>query len=175
MDCFIFGNTVNKLPIPAYRFGSSGHRVLILAGVHGDEVEGVIAAHGLLARFAKSFTYKLHVDLVPAFNLDGVLAARRTNANAVDLNRNLPTNDWTEEVAEERYFPGLEANSEPENQALVGYLEEFKPEFVLSLHSWKPMLNVNGRCQKGEWKSATAVVSEPPLPSVVICSSLSIP
>ena len=148
MKSFVFGSTVNQLPIPGYSFGSSGRKVLILGGVHGDEVEGVVAAHGLLARFAKSFSYRLQVDLVPALNLDGVLAKQRKNTNGVDLNRNLPTNDWTREVAEERYFPGETANSEPENQALVSYIEEHRPEFVLTLHSWKPILNVNGRCHK---------------------------
>lgn len=148
MKSFIFGKTTSHLPIPAYSFGSSGHRVLILGGVHGDEIEGVIAAHGLLDKFCKSFSYKLKVDLVPAFNLDGVLNRSRVNQNGVDLNRNLPTSDWTSQVASERYYPGKEANSESENQALVDYIEEKQPQFILSLHSWKPMLNTNGRCKK---------------------------
>src|SRR5690606_14233919 len=76
-----------------------------------------------------------------------VLKKERKNSSGVDLNRNLPTNDWTNDVAEERYFPGPSAGSEPENQALVSWLETNKPQLVISLHSWKPLLNINGSCQ----------------------------
>lgn len=147
MQSFIFGRTATGLAIPAFKFGQSGPRVLILGGVHGDEIEGVNAAYGLLDHFARSFAYKMQVTLVPALNLDGVIHRQRQNANGVDLNRNLPTIDWTPTIAEPRYFPGKSANSEPENQALVTYLRTQAPSFILSLHSWKPMLNINGDCR----------------------------
>lgn len=130
----------------AEQHGIKGPKVLILGGVHGDEWEGVFAAKALQHHFLESFTYKLQLTLVPIFNLDGVLRGTRKNANSVDLNRNLPTNDWTAEVAEEKYYPGRQANSEAENQALVNWLTENQPRLVISLHSWKPMLNINGRC-----------------------------
>ena len=83
------------------------------------------------------------------FNFDGILAHERRNANHVDLNRNLPTKDWTAEVVTERYSPGAAAGSELENQALVQYLESAeKPVLIISLHSWKPMLNINGDCRR---------------------------
>ena len=148
-ESFMFGKTVNGLAIPAFRFGSVGPEVLILGGVHGDEPEGVAAAHGLLAEFLQSFAYRLQVFVVPAFNLDGVIAKERTNSNAVDLNRNLPTKDWTSVVAKPRYNPGPFAESEPENQSLVSFIRSRKLRFVFSLHSWEPMLNTNGDC-KGE-------------------------
>lgn len=147
MQSYVFGTSSTDLPIPAYKFGSAGARVLVLGGVHGDEIEGVWGALGLLRSFAEAFPFKLRLTLVPMFNVDGVLAKQRTNGRGVDLNRNLPTNDWTGEVASERYHPGPSANSEPENQALVKFLEEEKPHFVMSLHSWKPMLNINGHCR----------------------------
>ena len=147
MQSFVFGQTASGVPILAHNFGQTGPRVLILGGVHGDEIEGVWAAHGLLNAFAQSFPYKLRLTLVPAFNLDGVLGKERRNSRGVDLNRNLPTNDWTDKVATERYNPGPSANSEPENQALVKFIDSEKPAFILSLHSWKPMLNINGDCR----------------------------
>lgn len=147
MQSFIFGQTATKLPIPAWRFGRSGPRVLVLGGIHGDEIEGVIAAQGLLAHFASSFAYQLRLTLVPMANLDGVIRRERRNARGVDLNRNLPSKDWTNQVAEPRYYPGPVANSEPENQALVNFLNAEAPAFILSLHSWHPMLNINGDCR----------------------------
>ena len=145
-ESFVFGSTALGLPIPAYRWEAGGPEVLILGGVHGDETEGVVCAHGLYREFMKDFRFRLNLTLVPAFNLDGVLAKSRLNGNGVDLNRNLPSNDWNPQAFNERYPPGPHANSEPENQALVTYLAARKPRWVLSLHSWKPMLNVNGHC-----------------------------
>ncbi len=148
MQSIIFGQTASGLPIPAYHFGYEGPKVLIVGGVHGDEGEGVVAAYGLFRQFLTSFDYRLEITLVPALNLDGVIAKSRVNANGVDLNRNLPTNDWTNQVATPRYYPGTSAGSEPENQALMRYMEANEPSFILSLHSWQPCLNINGNCRK---------------------------
>ena len=142
----LFGHTANGLPIASFRWETGGPEVLILGGVHGNEVEGVIAAWGLYEQFLNGFDLKLNVTLVPEFNLDGILAKSRLNGGGVDLNRNLPTQDWNPQAFNERYPPGPSANSEPENQALTEYLQKRSPRFVLSLHSWKPLLNVNGNC-----------------------------
>ncbi len=146
MKTFFLESTANNLPIPGYRFGSTGPRVLILGGVHGDEPEGVEAAYGLLRRWSKSYAFRLQTRVLPAFNLDGVIRNQRTNAHGVDLNRNMATNDWSREFTNPRYNPGPSANSEPETQALIHLIENFKPSLLISLHSWHPMLNVNGNC-----------------------------
>jgi len=146
-EVFTLGKTAVGLPIPAYRWMKGGPEVLILAGVHGDETEGVVCAYGLLQEFFLHFSFRLNLTLVPSLNLDGVLAKSRLNRNGVDLNRNLPSKDWNPKLFQDRYPPGPFANSEPENQALVSYLQEKKPHWVLSLHSWKPILNVNGDCR----------------------------
>lgn len=144
---FILGKTATGLPIPAYRWETGGPEILVLGGVHGDESEGVVCAYGLYEELSKNFPFKLNLTLAPAFNLDGVLAKSRLNGNGVDLNRNLPSNDWNPKAFNERYPPGPHANSEPENQALVSYLSARRPRFILSLHSFtKYLLNVNGDC-----------------------------
>lgn len=152
MKSFIFGKTAMGLPIAAYRFSNYGAnnpaKVLILGGVHGDEIEGTVAAHGLVESLLQSFPYNLDLTLVPALNLDGVLHRTRTNFRGVDLNRNMATKDWSPVVKTPRYHPGPHANSEPEVQALARFIDEEKPQFVLSLHSWHPVLNVNGDCMK---------------------------
>ncbi|GIL17881.1 MAG: murein peptide amidase A [Oligoflexia bacterium] len=151
LTSFIFTQTTSGLPVIGYQFGKqdpSFPKILILGGVHGDEKEGVVAAHGLYTRFSQNFSYRLNICLVPAFNLDGVLEKTRTNARGVDLNRNLPTKDWSPEIKGPRYNPGPTPNSESENQGLVKYLEQEKPNLIVSLHSWNPVLNVNGDCLK---------------------------
>lgn len=147
MKTSIFTYTSKGLPVLAYEFNNNGPEVLILGGVHGDEVEGVIAAQELLKHFMNSYPYKLNITLVPQFNYEGVVFKTRGNGNGVDLNRNLPTKDWSSEVATPRYHPGPFAGSEKENKGLIEYLEKKKPSFVLSLHSWHPVLNVNGNCR----------------------------
>lgn len=149
MKPWIFGKSALGIPVMAYSFGTTGPKVLLLGGVHGDEPEGVALAANLLAEFTKKFDYKLQMTLVPVFNPDGQIMHKRTNGNGVDLNRNMPTKDWTSEARAERYSPGPSAGSESESKAFAKFLNEQKPDLIISLHSWEPMLNTNGDC-KGE-------------------------
>lgn len=144
----IFGKTESGLTITSHHFGRGTFHVLVLGGVHGDEVEGVVLANALLGHlldpsseiFSKP---KLRMTLVPTFNLDGVLAKTRGNARGVDLNRNLSTKDWSPVATTARYQPGPAPLSESENRSLTTFIENEKPNFIISLHSWKPMLNIN--------------------------------
>ncbi len=161
MKMINLGLTKLKLPVSSYLFtyqndqdstfaAEFGHfleshpRVLILGGVHGDEPEGVVAARGLIYEFQKSYQFHLNTLVVPEVNPEGVLLKTRGNSNKVDLNRNLPTQDWSPIAATERYNPGPSPLSEIENQILVNLIKEFSPHVIISLHSWKPMLNTNG-------------------------------
>lgn len=146
MRAFFLEETANGLPIPAYDFGANGPQVLVLGGVHGDEREGVEAAYALCNRWRNGFAYGLRITVIPAFNLDGVIRHQRVNGHGVDLNRNMATNDWSPKITNPRYNPGPSPNSEPETRALIAWLEKNPPSLILSLHSWKPMLNVNGDC-----------------------------
>ncbi|MCX7674413.1 MAG: M14 family zinc carboxypeptidase, partial [Bdellovibrionaceae bacterium] len=126
------------LPIEMHSWGATSGQlpnVLILGGVHGDETEGVTAALGLLRELQKpeNHSWPFHLHLIPRFNVDGVLLKTRSNFHGVDLNRNLPTKDWTAEVKNPRYQPGPYPLSEPENQALVRLLDELKPALIISL------------------------------------------
>ena len=120
--------------------------VLLLGGVHGDEVEGVILARGLINKLMDKPIKHLNVTVVPEFNIEGVLLNTRQNYAGVDLNRNLPTKDWSDGFTKIRYYPGSKPCSEPENKNLNHFLETESVNYIISLHSWKPMLNVNGNC-----------------------------
>lgn len=153
MEIFKFGETHLKIPIHAFSFqpkgglapqtGKKAH-VLIIGGVHGDEPEGVVAAKGLLEKFRQAYEFDLKITVVPEFNPEGILLKQRMNSNKVDLNRNLPTKDWSPIAAKERYYPGPAPLSEKENQALVDFLKNNKIDLIITLHSWNPMLNTNG-------------------------------
>lgn len=146
---YSIGNSAHGLPIKAFEFGSPQlPTVLCLGGVHGDEIEGVTLAWSLWDEFIKSYLLKINLILIPEFNPDGVLYKTRCNANNVDLNRNLPTKDWTAQVLNPRYPPGSHAASEPETQAFLEFWNSKKIEFVFSLHSWNPLINTNGPCDQ---------------------------
>lgn len=136
--------------------------VLVLAGAHGDEVEGVWLVEELRTRWSKHFPWKrVGAVLWARANPDGAALGQRWNGRNVDLNRNLPTRDWTPEVKNPRYPPGPSAASEPETGALVRLLDACAPRAVLSLHSFdKPQVNANGSDATGvrPWAEALAAV-----------------
>lgn len=141
------GMSAGNRPVYGARFAGKGPRVFLLGGVHGNETEGVAATAGFHDEFASGNRLAdLHCDLlfIPVLNPDGFLAFSRHNGNAVDLNRNMPTRDWVQNSPGEKYYSGPAAGSEPETQLLLRLLNDFQPDFILSLHSWKPMFNING-------------------------------
>jgi hypothetical protein len=85
-----------------------------------------------MRRWIAGFPLRLRVTVVPALNIGGVLRSRRVNTRGVVLNRNMATNDWSPEIASSAYHPGPAPNSEPETRALVTWLNDHRPVFVLS-------------------------------------------
>ena len=117
-----------------------------MAGVHGDETEGIFAL-GRLFEWLKTKDIPLPLVVVPVLNVDGHKAGTRANANGVDLNRNLASDNWQAEQRSEKYRPGPHPMSEPENVFLDSLFQAYPPGLVLTLHSWKPLLNYNGDCR----------------------------
>lgn len=151
MESFIFGKSALGLPVTGVNLLSPGEdrpHVLVIGGVHGDEIEGVILAKALEGDLRTAPNTPVNLTIVPQFNLDGILLKTRQNYRGVDLNRNLPTKDWDSSFTKIRYYPGQSPQSEPENQSLVEFLASQKIDLIISLHSWKPMLNPNGDCIK---------------------------
>lgn len=143
------GNSALGLPIFSYEWGSADYpKILILAGVHGNEIEGVTLASHLMSEWLVHFPFRLNITLIPQMNPDGVLLKTRGNGNGVDLNRNLPTADWSPKYEAARNYPGPYALSEPENVALVQLMKDNSFQFIFSLHSWFPLININGDCDK---------------------------
>ncbi len=137
-------------PIFSYHFSAPQPRakLLVLGGVHGDEPEGILACSGLLQRCLEAYDLPLDLTLIPIFNPDGAFAKSRLNIRGVDLNRNLPTKDWSPLARTPRYQPGPAPASEPETKALVEWLKLEKPDFIISLHSYDPMVNYNGNSKE---------------------------
>ena len=72
-------------PLVAWERPSSGPRIYLSAGIHGDEPAGPLALLELMCE--GFFTPAVHWSLCPALNPYGLTAVTRENANGVDLNR----------------------------------------------------------------------------------------
>jgi len=143
------GISVEGSEIAAYRSDKKDTSYCyLMAGVHGDEVEGVYVLKELFAWLQEEDIQGVSFIVIPVVNLDGYRAGNRINAHGVDLNRNLPSKNWESEAKEAKYFPGKSANSEPENQFLNTLFSKFPPHLILSFHSWKPILNYNADCKE---------------------------
>lgn len=144
----VLGKSRENRPFELCAIGQGAIPVLLLGGVHGDEIEGFDLVErflGLCKESPKTVPAGITLNLWPRVNPDGCANNRRTNHHNVDLNRNLPTKDWIGTFTNVRYYPGPEACSEPENKALVKLIDELKPKLILSMHSYdKPMVNFNG-------------------------------
>lgn len=143
------GTSFGGEEIKSYRSEKKADKwVYLLAGVHGDEVEGVYVLAQLFDWLKQTDSVDLPLIVVPVLNIDGYRAGTRTNARGVDLNRNLPSKSWKPEARASKYFPGDAPMSETENQYLDKLFQKYPPKIILSFHSWKPLLNYNGNCKE---------------------------
>lgn len=117
-------------------------RLLVMAGIHGEEPETTFLLSRALRAFDDNFD---SVAFILCANPDGVTLGTRGNANGVDLNRNFNTRNFLPDMVESRsileaprdtiLLSGYEAESEPETKALVALIEKLKPKSILSMHA----------------------------------------
>ena len=69
--------------------------------------------------------------MVPVYNPDGLAAGTRKNARGVDLNRNFPYH-WAN--LDGNYESGPKPASEPETRAMMRFLRQVRPDWILSFH-----------------------------------------
>ncbi len=143
------GKSLEGLEIPVFKTDIKAQKYLyLIGGVHGDEVEGVYVLKELFQWLKTEHSLKdLPMIVLPILNVDGYHTNSRVNAHLVDLNRNLPTKDWSTVHAKPRYNPGPKPLSEPENQFLIKLFDKYRPGMIISFHTWKPILNYNGDCK----------------------------
>ena len=129
-------------------------RVLVIGGIHGDELSSAGLVFHWIARAGET-PAGMDWRFVPAVNPDGLLLARptRVNARGVDLNRNFPTPRWDQEAAtywiertrrDKRRYPGPKALSEPESRFVVDTMATWKPDLIVSVHAPYAVLDYDG-------------------------------
>jgi hypothetical protein len=147
--------SVNGTPIYHYERKGDAKKpasILVLSLIHGDETPAGSVGRFWMERL-ETIAPRNNWRVVPVLNPDGLLKKTRTNANKVDINRNFPTQDWTEKArafwekdakSSPRRFPGNLAASEPETQCALKQFEDFKPDFVVSIHTPLKVLDYDG-------------------------------
>jgi hypothetical protein len=146
--------------IPAQKKNGAAQpvRVLLLGGIHGDELTAASIVFKWLQFMPRPLAQTFEWKVVPVVNPDGLLAAKpkRMNANGVDLNRNFPTPNWEHEAprywaartrSDPRRFPGKEPLSEPESRWLHEEMERFRPHVIISVHAPYGVLDFDGHVQ----------------------------
>ena len=137
------------------RDGRKPLRVLLLGGIHGDELTASAVVFKWLQQVQIPLARDFVWDVVPVLNPDGLLAARpsRVNARGVDLNRNFPTPGWQQEAplywskataSDPRRFPGKGPLSESETRWLKAEIDRFKPNVIVSVHAPFGVLDFDG-------------------------------
>jgi protein MpaA len=134
LETRVLGKSVRGRPITAWHLANAadgrrkGPTVVLIATMHGNEgaprqilrsLRGGQAIHGV------------DLWLVPAYNPDGLAAHTRRNAHGVDLNRNYPYH-WVD--LDGNYESGSGPASEPETRAMMRFLSDIHPDYVLSFH-----------------------------------------
>ncbi|MDH5547282.1 MAG: M14 family murein peptide amidase A [Gammaproteobacteria bacterium] len=153
------GMSVDGVPIilqeyPPIEGKESKGRVLILGGIHGDELSSISIVFNWMRTLDKYHSGMFHWHVVPLVNPDGLFqkTPQRMNKNGVDLNRNFPTDNWHKESNDywhrtnknPRRYPGPSPLSEPESKWLAKEISEFKPDAIVSIHAPYGILDFDG-------------------------------
>jgi len=126
--------------------------ILVFSLIHGDETDAGVLGRYWIERLEK-VDPRNNWRIIPILNPDGVAQKTRTNSKGIDLNRNFPTLDWDEKAllfwksqafGSERKFPGRSAGSEPEVKCALQHINNFKPDFVISIHTPLRVLDFDG-------------------------------
>lgn len=152
----VLDNCFSVKKIPLFHYQKNGvsalpKKILVFSLIHGDEIgAGTLGRYWTenLERIIPRNTWRV----LPVLNPDGYGLKTRTNANLIDLNRNFPTKDWSEAAhvywqknsSNPRRFPGKSAASEPEVQCALKHIEDFNPDFVISIHTPLNVLDFDG-------------------------------
>ncbi|KHD88702.1 MAG: carboxypeptidase [Bdellovibrio sp. ArHS] len=127
-------------------------KVLVFSLIHGDETPAGTVGRYWMERL-EGIDPRNSWRVIPVLNPDGVKYKTRTNANKIDINRNFPTKDWETGAIENwkrttksnpRRFPGEAGGSEPETKCALYHLEDFQPDFIVSVHTPLKVLDFDG-------------------------------
>lgn len=144
------GYSVKGRPIVAHTYGNGATTYLFTGAIHGNELSSNYTMKNWMADLEANpgrIPANARVIVIPAVSPDGVASANRLNANGVNLNRNFPTSNWTQNIitssGEQAGGGGSAAASEPETRALMNFSSRVAPRLVTTHHSSGSLVNSN--------------------------------
>lgn len=136
----VIGTSVQGRSLRTLTVGHGPRKVLFIGGIHGDEAEGAFSTSQLPAAFAAAgLAGAVALTILEDANPDGRAAAKRENANGVDINRNFPARNFDAASP----AGGREPLSEPESRAVTDAVNLTDPDLVIVLHAWEGSEFVN--------------------------------
>ncbi len=125
----VIGHSVQGRPIVAWHLGVPGKKkVVLISLMHGNEP----APRRILTDLRDGApVHGVDLWVVPVYNPDGLAHHTRKNAHGVDPNRNYPYK-WARLTG--NYYSGRRPSSEPETRAMMHFLSQVRPAYVLSFH-----------------------------------------
>lgn len=138
----VIGHTVKGRKIKAYRIGdpTSPVKAVFIGTIHGNEAGPAKLLMNLVTGTPVSGA---DIWVVPYLNRDGFKRHTRKNAHRVDLNRNFPVR-WIRQHGD--YNSGRRPASEPETRAIMRFLKDVRPAYVVSFH--QPLYGVDNSYSK---------------------------
>ena len=137
----VVGRSVENEPIMAQVYGEGEEVVLLMAGIHGNEAQGI----PILQRLGKELWDRPEllegktVVLIPQVNPDGVKTGKRRNANGVDLNRNFPAENFDAKTKN-----GSDPLSQPESRIVLEQIDLYQPNRIVTFHEPLACLDYDG-------------------------------
>jgi hypothetical protein len=143
----VAGFSRNGRPIKAYYFpGASNKRALIIGGVHGSELSAIEVAKTLVEQLGRSEAIYYSVIVIPCLFPDNAnhAASKPSEIGAVsnigrysqeasaDPNRQMPA--LGKGFDKSRPFDFAGRPIEPENQLLLQFIQEFRPQRIVNIH-----------------------------------------
>lgn len=143
------GFSVAGRPIEAYTFGNGGKQYLIVAGIHGGYEGNTIALANELITYIidnpdvipSDATLYIIRDMNPDAEARSDDEDGRVNNHGVDLNRNFPSSNWTDDWDRDGCWilrptsGGDYGGSEPETRAVMSFIASHKIRAMISYHS----------------------------------------
>jgi len=125
----VLGKSVQGRKIVAWHLGQPGKpKVVLMSAMHGNER----APRQILQSLRDGKPIRgINLWVVPTYNPDGAAAGTRKNAHGVDLNRNFPYK-WVDLDGD--YESGPKPASEPETRAMMKFLSDVRPRWIISFH-----------------------------------------
>lgn len=135
----------------AYYFGTNGGATMLFTGgIHGSEPSSTDTMNAWVD-YLRANAYRIpagkQIVIIPNMNPDGIAAGDRLNANAVNLDRNYPTDDWQKNIDTVGGYlaggGGSSPGSEPETKAAMAAISGLSIKLSISYHAQGSLVGSN--------------------------------